>query len=136
MPKSTKTLLKTPNIKIQPILIHAGEYYHFGIEKQLLDRNIKIDNLIVIDISTDGLPLFKNSSCLKLWPILGSLVNDKNSAPFLIGAYVGRKDPKSSDDFFKQFCTEIKVLNLSTFDYFVVMHQHEHLWMFKMCSSW
>lgn len=60
-----------------------------------------------MDLATDGLPLFKSASQIKLWPIMGSFPNLKNIQPFLIGAHVGKKDPQSSDIFLRELCAEL-----------------------------
>lgn len=61
---------------------------------------------ISVDIATDGLPLFKGSSRLKLWPILGSISNRRDFQPFLIGIFTGSKDTSCSDEFLKEFCQD------------------------------
>lgn len=108
LPKSSKTLLKTGQGKITPSIVTPGEYFHYGIQTYLHKCDIlKYSHNVIIDLATDGLPLFKGASKIKLRPILGSFPNTKNIQPFLIGAYVGKKDPTSSDIFFNELCQEI-----------------------------
>lgn len=63
-----------------------------------------------MDIGIDGLPLFKASSRLQLWPIMGNFSKNKNVRPFLIGCFVGRSHPSSSIIFLKNFVDEVKLL--------------------------
>ncbi|KAE8746709.1 hypothetical protein FOCC_FOCC006572, partial [Frankliniella occidentalis] len=65
---------------------------------------IKIDELL--DISMDGLPPSKDSSCKKFWPILGKLVNSVNE-PFAIAIYCGAKDPRDVDTFLGDLVVEL-----------------------------
>lgn len=91
LPKSSQTLLKTPSLKIIPTPVLPGEYFHYGIQSYLANfenQFLKSATNIIIDLATDGLPLFKSASSIKLWPILASFPNLKNIQPFLVGAYV------------------------------------------------
>lgn len=57
LPKSTKTLLHTSSHKIHPKQMANGAYYHFGIEKMLIDSEyplLREASEIEIQISTDG----------------------------------------------------------------------------------
>lgn len=51
----------------------------------------------------DGVPLF-HSSPVKFWPTLGSFIK---KPVFLIALYIGEKDPKSAEDYLKDFIDEI-----------------------------
>lgn len=93
--------------------VPPGEYWHYGVEKQLQ----KISNLIeveeiIIDIGIDGLPLFKSSG-QTLWPIIGKFVNLPNLQVILIGTYLGTKKPYNIEQYLHDFVNEIK--NLMTY---------------------
>lgn len=63
---------------------------------------------IIIDVATDGTPIFlRIQGLLKLCTILGSLSKNIDNEPFLIGAYGGNKDPKFSDNLLTEFCEEV-----------------------------
>ncbi|XP_070168647.1 uncharacterized protein [Polyergus mexicanus] len=53
----------------------------------------------------DGLPV-SNSSTLKFWPMLGKLVGALNE-PFIIGLYVGHKDPQNVYDYLENLIIEL-----------------------------
>lgn len=112
LPKSSKTLMKTPHSTIIPKQILPGEYIHFGIQNHFLNNNLRFlrtNDEISIDIGIDGLKVF-NSSSLCLWPILGAVVNKPNVTPFLIGCYCGYKQPSCSELFLKDFADEVDKL--------------------------
>ncbi|XP_022166117.1 uncharacterized protein LOC111030759, partial [Myzus persicae] len=83
LPRTTRTLLKTPKAKDHSIInIHPGSYIHLGVEYMItkfLTVHIDLfDNETVIELgmNVDGLPITSSSkSCL--WPILISFVNIK-----------------------------------------------------------
>jgi hypothetical protein len=85
-----------------------GTYCHFSLKDQLekiaKDSNNNF-NLFKLQISVDGIPLSRSSS-KQFWPILGCVVNIKNSKPFAIGVYFGDEEPSSSSLFLKQFVEE------------------------------
>lgn len=110
VPISLKGLTKQ-NIKTVVRTVTPGEYFHVGIEKNLLKfgDQLKSCNEILLDIGIDGLPLFK-SSRQSLWPILGYVCNIENSKVFLIGAYIGTSKPCNVDHYLHDFISEMKVL--------------------------
>lgn len=69
---------------------------------------LKGRKVIIIDIGINGFSI-ANASKLCGWPIMGYIV-DSNLPPFLIGLYTGRGDPKSFNEFLKQFCDEAREL--------------------------
>uniref|UniRef100_A0A1B0CQG4 Transposase domain-containing protein n=2 Tax=Lutzomyia longipalpis TaxID=7200 RepID=A0A1B0CQG4_LUTLO len=113
IPATKETLLGTPRSKIQLREVPPGHYYHFGIEESLLNFP---DNsypstveTICLDIGVDGLPLVANGK-LCMWPILAAFTDQKDIAPFVVGAYVGYGKPDSSEDFMKDFIAEVNHL--------------------------
>lgn len=116
IPLSTKTLLETPTEKLTLRAVEPGQYYHFGIQNFFSRCNLAVlkdVKEVHIDIGIDGLPLFRNSSQLKLWPILGALTDSNNIKPFLIGCYVGYAQPKSSLVYLSEFVEEITNLHIN-----------------------
>lgn len=111
LPKSAKTLLKTPKNKIVGKTVFPGEYWHFGIEKSINAQHELFEEAdqVDIDVCMDGVPLVKSSK-LCMWPILGAVVDNVNAKPFVIGCYVGYGSPKSSDDFLNDFALELSKL--------------------------
>lgn len=113
LPKTKETLLGTPRYSIHPRPCGGeSEYYHFGIEKQLMKCNYRFlseEDEVVIDIGIDGLSLSKSSK-LKIWPITGAFVNKPNFSPFLIGCYEGSTDPPCIDLFTLDLVEELKII--------------------------
>ena len=64
---------------------------------------------VLIDVSVDGLKLFKNSDRL-LWPILGKIVGFDSVNPFMIGYFSGIKKPQNVDSLITYFCSEVRLL--------------------------
>lgn len=64
---------------------------------------------VQIDVNIDGLSLSKSSN-FKVWPILGALVNEPNTSPFIIGVYVGDSNPKCIDNYLEDLINEIQEL--------------------------
>lgn len=94
LPKSYKTLLRTPNHLDISVLPDGSMLWYKRIvrnlDAMLLDEYLNKYGNIIIDVNMDGLPITK-STRLKFWPVLGRLVHTDND-PFLIGLYVGERD--------------------------------------------
>ena len=45
-----------------------------------------------------------------IWPILGACVDTPSIQPFVIGVFLGKGHLKSSNEFMKEFCTEVSAL--------------------------
>lgn len=109
LPESRQSLLHTPRTPIVIRQCPPGEYYHFGLKKCLKRCNFSFlqeTELVEIDINIDGVSLAKSSK-LKLWPILGAFPGHLNTSPFLIGCYVGRKDPANIEIYLQEFVDEL-----------------------------
>lgn len=117
LPRTARTLLKTPKVKDHNIIsVHPDSYIHFGIEFMMskflrlyLDR-FDNKNMIQLGINVDGLPL-TSSSKSSLWPILISFVNIQHLSQVVIpvGLYHGKyKKPTSSHDYLNLFINEMK----------------------------
>lgn len=108
VPLHTRTLVNTPRTKISIRSVPPGEYFHFGIENALIRCNyefLKTDDVIVLDISTDGTPM-SESSKMSAWPIFAAFPNKFKISPILVGCYVGNGEPADINDFFKEFVEE------------------------------
>lgn len=110
IPVSYKTLLHTP-ISVPVREVVCGQLWYKGIRVHLLGLDLveylRIHNKIELDISFDGLPLFRRSD-KKFWPILGRLVASKNE-PFVIAIYFGTRDP-DVHEFLAEFVAEVRQL--------------------------
>jgi len=100
-----RSLLKTPR-KQDIRVVEPGIYYHFGLQKSMLNILTSMKNnidSIKIAINVDGLPLSKSSQ-QQFWPILGSIFPYNNV--FTIGIYHGTEKPANVNDFLKDFVNE------------------------------
>lgn len=101
------TLFKTPTTSVIPEPMDSGEYAHFGIQngiKSYGPETLKEFTEISIDVGIDGFALSKSSTKCG-WPILGA-ISKTRLAPFLIGMYVGQREPKNMHFFLGQFVDE------------------------------
>ena len=114
LPKTCRTLLKTPrkvtNIKSVP----PGEHYHFGILKGIesvfrFSSDDAIPDVIEIFVNVDGIPISKSSGN-QFWPILGMVGNAKNRKVFLIGIFYGTSKPDLLEDYLADFVAEAESL--------------------------
>lgn len=114
LPLDARTLFQTPK-QVDIIEMTPGKYYHAGLSDSLrksIRKHYCQSNLpsqININVNIDGLPLTKSSGS-QFWPILGSIVADFYTEPFIIGVYHGFQKPKCCNTFLKYFkddCLEI-----------------------------
>lgn len=97
LPVDPRTLLGT-KLSYQVKDICGGQYYHFGLSTGIMDvltwqkDDLNVDSIVKIQLSIDGLPLFKSSSG-QFWPILGRVENIGNTVPFIIGLFYGTSKP-------------------------------------------
>lgn len=112
MPKSYKTLLRTPKHLDVSVLPDGSMLWYKGIvrnlDAMLLDEYLEKYGNIIIDVNMDGLPIAK-SVRLKFWPQLGRLIHTDND-PFLICLYVGEWDPIDVHSYLHNFVTEVEYL--------------------------
>jgi hypothetical protein len=109
IPKSVTTLKALGKSKIRIRKVFPGDYWHLGLIDSIKSMNydfLNHESILEIDICIDGAPLVKSSK-LALWPILGAFVNRRSVAPFIIGVYVGRGSPVSSNELLEDFVNEI-----------------------------
>ena len=120
LPKDPRTLLGTSKNYIVEA-IAGGSYYHFGVGDATLTKlkenpHCKFEGEISLQISIDGLPLFKSAND-QFWPILGMLVNPCIKSPFIIGLFYGSNKPSSASDFLASFVSEMKHLQENGIEY-------------------
>nr|CAH0098514.1 unnamed protein product [Daphnia galeata] len=110
LPLSTRTLVKTPRKAVILKTIQPGKYYHFGIEKGILDTLmlLKVSELLVdivyLYVGIDG--VLVKSSGSQFWPIVGYLPFLKNSPPFPIGVFHAFSKRTSSNAFLLDFISK------------------------------
>lgn len=116
LPKSYKTLLKTPR-KVPLKVIGTGKMWYKGIQanirQKLSDAYIMDKGEIVMDVNIDGLNLY-NSTDGEFWPILGSFSDEAD--PFIIGVYYGNKKPEDINMFLEDYVAEVEELNENGFE--------------------
>lgn len=76
---------------------------------QYNDKFLTENDSVDIDFFIDGLSLYESSK-FKMWPILGSFVNQPTIRPFAAGCYSGYGDPKDPNDLMEEFVEEVKML--------------------------
>lgn len=114
VPLDCRALMKTPRtISSKLIKMNGGNYFHFGLEENL-KHSIKMHfqpflypTEVKININIDGLPISKSSN-IQFWPILGAIVTDIYTEPFVISIYHGNEKPKDVDVLLKPFVKEAK----------------------------
>uniref|UniRef100_A0A1B0CHZ7 Uncharacterized protein n=1 Tax=Lutzomyia longipalpis TaxID=7200 RepID=A0A1B0CHZ7_LUTLO len=110
LPLTKATLVHTPRAKVITRSVPPGEYLHFGIQDFLLsfpdESYIASLSTISLDVHIDEAPLFGN----RLWAIQGAFPKQNQFSPFLIGAYVGKENPESRDEFLSEFIDECNLL--------------------------
>ncbi|XP_061716895.1 uncharacterized protein LOC133524769 [Cydia pomonella] len=112
LPRDARTLLGTNRENLQITISAPGHYWHNGLIKCLkrIFENVScLPNEISLNINIDGLPVF-NSSRYQFWPILCTVFEIPNLAPFVVGIYAGDGKPSDLDSFLKPFVTEMKQL--------------------------
>ncbi|XP_064465345.1 uncharacterized protein LOC135376812 [Ornithodoros turicata] len=115
LPRSARTLLKTPRASPDFQDIHPGKYHHFGLASGLryvLKNALSLPDILLLNVNIDGLPLTK-STTQQFWPILCDVVNCEKSEPFPVGIYFGHTKPSNANDYLKLFVSEVKELLLN-----------------------
>lgn len=120
LPRDARTLLRTPR-KYGIQCWSLGSYFHYGLEKSLIDQLVSNkltfdSNIILIDLNIDGLPLSKSSKS-QLWPILGKIHHKQCDQPFVVGAYHGTTKPPSVSEYLAAFIDEYENLHSHGFDF-------------------
>lgn len=107
VPRTHKTLMKTPKNCPVPVVLSSGQYCHYGIQNFMLtvtDPQVLQREEIFIDIGIDGAPLAESSS-LQGWPIMGYIISS-HVPVFDIGIFVGNKKPLSSCELLREYAKE------------------------------
>jgi len=100
LPKDPRTIMKTQQ-KYEISQTCGGEYYYFGILNGIHKIIRKYTEIIQENFKL--LSLFKSTN-QQFWPILGSLINDKN--PFIMVIFSGRKKPDNLNAYLHKFIEE------------------------------
>jgi len=105
--------LRPPPIQFKRRMMPPGEFTYFGIANMLnYAGDVLFDlksNEIQLACNMDGLPLTKTPSGKKFWPILGSI---GDYPVFVIAAYEGHCQPVCSNDYIRDFVSEVKQLTV------------------------
>lgn len=91
IPGSARPLLPITR-EVDVVLMGSGKYFHFWLSEglQCSIRHLKnLRNVIVIDITFDGLPLTQCTTD-QFYPVLCKTMNCGASEPFPIGVYYGK----------------------------------------------
>jgi len=108
LPETCRTLLHTESKKLIGIReVNPGVYYHFRLFNGIFKYSSTILNheCIKIAVGVDGLPISKSSSG-QFWPILAYIVPYRNYV-FPIGIYYGNEKPQDSNEYLKDFISEV-----------------------------
>lgn len=112
LPMDARTLLQTPK-SLNITYLDTGEFCYFGLRNTLNKIISHSDNFdqdkIEISFNIDGLPLFHSAST-QFWPILGRVVNCKNSPVFVVAIFCGKTKPKPLESYLKDFVDEVSEL--------------------------
>ncbi|XP_052901339.1 uncharacterized protein LOC128307498 [Anopheles moucheti] len=113
LPKDARTLLKIPKVSNEIQSITRGRLWYPGIEvalRNLFKDTIPEANQFSLQISIDGLPLFR-SSPTEFWPILFK-INEIPDCPVMVaGIYSGQNKPKNLEQFLRPLVAELNVLH-------------------------
>nr|XP_011297348.1 PREDICTED: uncharacterized protein LOC105263067 [Fopius arisanus] len=114
LPADHRTLVNTPQEKLQLKRVEPGEYLHLGVEKKIVDFLEEscispMPEFLHMDFNTDGANL-DNNGFIVLWPIQVRIVNIPNSTPIIVGIYKGNKKPVDTHLFMEDFVNETNAI--------------------------
>ncbi|XP_052891199.1 uncharacterized protein LOC128299314 [Anopheles moucheti] len=114
LPKDARTLLKTnTNASKNIVTINGSQYWYHGIRQCLLnnlsDRNLNSSSKLQLNVSIDGLPIFRSSN-LQFWPILINVHNVPDAPVMTVSIYSGSTKPGSIEQFLQPFVDEMNFL--------------------------
>lgn len=117
VPKAAKTLMGTPRTPLGDKTFHyIPNAIKKGIVMQLKTGFNFPENLIKLELSVDGIPVFK-SPPTGFWPILCRVIGTNDIYPFLCGAFSGPSKPKSVDDFLAPVIADVQSLQETGIDF-------------------
>lgn len=91
-------------------------FIHIGLAKQIIriaGSGFKSDfnGTLILQLNIDGIPLYpRSTNKLSFWPILGRLVNCRDSRPFTISVFCGYVKPPSLENYTRPLINELKEL--------------------------
>uniref|UniRef100_A0A182VSD7 Uncharacterized protein n=1 Tax=Anopheles minimus TaxID=112268 RepID=A0A182VSD7_9DIPT len=114
LPKDARTLLKiNRNPSAEILTVQGGQYWYHGIQKcisnELSHVNLATDATLLINVSIDGLPIFKSSN-LQFWPILINIHEMPDIPVMVVAIYSGPSKPASIRHFLRPFVDELNFL--------------------------
>lgn len=107
LPQDPRTLSERSGKEVNVVKRCGGDYYYLGVIKSvisILSSNENPPTDIKLQVSVDGLPLFKSSS-KQFWPIL---VAANHHQPFVAALFYGDKKPDNVNEFMSDIIAEIK----------------------------
>jgi hypothetical protein len=116
LPKTRKTLVKTPVGKVGLTYVSPGVYFHFpvvnGLRDALAQTSSNLDQIDVLKlhVGIDGVKL-ADSSDMEFWPIVAQVANLEGTKVFPIGVYQGPKKPENVNEYLSDFvkdCVDLK----------------------------
>lgn len=116
LPNDSRTFLGTPS-EVSIISMPPGSYVHFGLDYALNNLLSHIDtnhgSILLLSINIDGASVF-NSNAASVWPILVSIFQKQQVAPF--GIFYGTAKPNLTQ-FLQRFVEEYNNIYSSGFQY-------------------
>lgn len=120
LPACAKTFLKTGQKKLFEIkkfkendLEDKAKFVYIGMANNLrrtINVNLHREKEIVLQFSSDGLPLFKSSNH-EFWPLLGRIHHEEVIyEPFIIAVHSGKGKPSCVDTYLQKFIEELNLL--------------------------
>ena len=107
LPRDKRTLCQTErNVVLQEKA--GGSYFYLGLRNGIEEEfsNGHQTENVLIDISVDGIPIFKSRKS-QLWPILARFGVTK---PFVVGCYYGPGHPNDPDSYMEDLVSELQLI--------------------------
>lgn len=105
LPADPRTLAQNPR-SVNVTSLCGGQYFYFGLANVIRD-NLPDTREIDLQLSVDGIPLYKSSS-QQFWPISISI---NGNQPCFVALFYGSQKPTSLFEYTKDFIEEFKGLD-------------------------
>ena len=110
LPKDARTVMGTSRVPLQGLNFHyIDDALEKGIKLQMGTGFHFPDDVVKLELSIDGIPVFK-SPPTGFWPILCRVLGTNDPYPFLCGAFCGASKPDSLDDYLGPIIQNIMLL--------------------------